>query len=992
MATTAQEAWNRSVRQQRDVLGPKYAKIIAALEFDSFEKSLAQARAKYESKKTSKCLDFLKPVFQQLNAFHRGLTAMASASDGTTIVWGVLLVLVDVACNYHKFLDVFAGLLQEVTTTITRVNRYLALLPTNPLLQKLMVDVLNDYVICCIKVFKFYKSRITVNISMFFVRNVSQNFQDIKDKIQSKIRAFEEEARLDIDEILVRQARAQQLQPLPPSGIFHVPFARNEFFCGRDTTLEEIKSALSRKTKESASHQPSCLIHAMGGMGKTQVALAYAHENRSTYPYIFWIGAQNEPDVGTSFALIALKLGIPDAAHLGRAQRINAVRDWLENTDKTWLLIFDNVESMEIIQPYWPVSSLNGAILVTSQMASLSQFIRYQIPLQPFSDDDCETLLLETLRLENPSPSQKEAALTISKFVGGLPIALAHIAGLMFSSHLSLDETVEMLRRQNLSYLWPGERGSSTHAYENRLGEVWDMALKELNDVEKHLLNILSLLSPDSIPEELILSGEVLGIFAPDFSQKFSFVRSSLCRRQLVQRNVSKSGAYLSIHRSLQLNLRNRLSAEPDSYAAVFRDAGSLVREAFPSQSKTMSYQDDNWRVYDKYYPHVQALQSIAQSSSSKALVHNQMFAQLLSDAANYCWERGYMRLGIEACQLAVSIFESSPQLDLMLYSRPLTSWGLMAGEMGIPQRKQMFDCYSRCIAVRAEYLKNQPNGGDADEQLLLCNAWSDYGLGCLEAGYYDEAEKYALLSLALKSRHESEKTYAMMFGLGYWELAVVYASQGKFKEARAMADRMEKMAAVDYKPGTAAIWKFQFLKACIYFTTGDHAIALNIHQDVLVSRTSIFGPTGTFTRYSYYAVAEIYHILGALDLAESLLRRSLNQLDQSPWTDGAVARSQFKLATVLRSQGKPAVLQEAAELESMAQKCREALIPHPETIFESDNVDPASFYDHMVPVLGRTRYRYDRIKNSDPNTFVKIPDDQFDLQFIPGITYWEDD
>lgn len=67
--------------------------------------------------------------------------------------------------------------------------------------------------------------------------------------------------------------------------------------------------------------------------------------------------------------------------------------------------------------------------------------------------------------------------MTISKIVEGLPIALAYIAGLMFSSRLILDETVEMLHKQNLSYLWSSEQGPSTHAYENRLGKVWDLAL-----------------------------------------------------------------------------------------------------------------------------------------------------------------------------------------------------------------------------------------------------------------------------------------------------------------------------------------------------------------------------------------------------------------------------------------------------------------------------------------------------------------------------------
>lgn len=62
-------------------------------------------------------------------------------------------------------------------------------------------------------------------------------------------------------------------------------------------------------------------------------------------------------------------------------------------------MIFDNVESMERSRPYWPSASHKGAVLVTSQLASLAQFIRCHIPLQPLGDEEGASLLLDTLHL-----------------------------------------------------------------------------------------------------------------------------------------------------------------------------------------------------------------------------------------------------------------------------------------------------------------------------------------------------------------------------------------------------------------------------------------------------------------------------------------------------------------------------------------------------------------------------------------------------------------
>jgi hypothetical protein len=65
--------------------------------------------------------------------------------------------------------------------------------------------------------------------------------------------------------------------------------------------------------------------------------LAYAYRHRNTYPYVFWLGAQKEPDLGVSFAAIARTLGLPDIEGLGQGRRINLVRAWLEDTSKSSL-------------------------------------------------------------------------------------------------------------------------------------------------------------------------------------------------------------------------------------------------------------------------------------------------------------------------------------------------------------------------------------------------------------------------------------------------------------------------------------------------------------------------------------------------------------------------------------------------------------------------------------------------------------------------------
>ena len=118
---------------------------------------------------------------------------------------------------------------------------------------------------------------------------------------------------------------------IPPSGIFNVPFHKNRFFRGRSDFLENLARYLlpSRKRQTLAS----CLVHGMPGMGKSQLALEYAYQNRKSYRCVFWIGSETLPGLALNFASIADLLSVSDQS-MGPERKIEIAKKWLENTGK----------------------------------------------------------------------------------------------------------------------------------------------------------------------------------------------------------------------------------------------------------------------------------------------------------------------------------------------------------------------------------------------------------------------------------------------------------------------------------------------------------------------------------------------------------------------------------------------------------------------------------------------------------------------------------
>jgi hypothetical protein len=85
--------------------------------------------------------------------------------------------------------------------------------------------------------------------------------------------------------------------------------SRNLNFSGRDGQLLTLHDNLH--TGLTAVVLPTAAVHGLGGVGKTQLVLEYAHRFASDYDVAWWISAEQPTSAVAALADLARRLGIP---------------------------------------------------------------------------------------------------------------------------------------------------------------------------------------------------------------------------------------------------------------------------------------------------------------------------------------------------------------------------------------------------------------------------------------------------------------------------------------------------------------------------------------------------------------------------------------------------------------------------------------------------------------------------------------------------------
>lgn len=287
------------------------------------------------------------------------------------------------------------------------------------------------------------------------------------------------------------------------------PHPRDDEFVGRDGDLATMYRILSTAGRV-------CTICGTGGIGKTATAIEYDHRYESAYPYIFWIQAETQVGTADTFSLIATALGLaPDGED--QKQLIELGREFLEKTEKRWLLIFDNVEKWTDIEAYIPVNMdlTQGSILITTRIAELEPSpmptYYFRINLKEMTPEELQSLLIHSLQ---PNLKHEKVRLhpewkTAGEIAGlaGLPLAISQIVGYVKTSGSTLAEFLELWNEWWKNNLSSRPRGISSNM---ALDAIWDTTLNELGTDASNLLKILAFVDSDGIQKELLMNDHTI--------------------------------------------------------------------------------------------------------------------------------------------------------------------------------------------------------------------------------------------------------------------------------------------------------------------------------------------------------------------------------------------------------------------------------------------------------------------------------------------------
>ena len=326
---------------------------------------------------------------------------------------------------------------------------------------------------------------------------------DLQDDPESSDEAFWPPSRVQTNQVVPVAVVTHCLRTRPPS--------RNEDFVGRDSDFKRLNEALS---------EPGAIVvlSGAGGIGKTDIAVEYTYRYQEAYSYIFWVSAETPISCADTYSIIATELIISeDDFAYGQDRLISLGREFLEQTDAKWLLVFDNACSWSDLQQFIPIRphETTGSILITARTSDLTDVpstssCRF-LELNPLTLEESRLFLLKSMQRDLKVEEVRRhpeygIAGAIAKESEGLPLALSHIAGYIQVSQCTLTEFVQLWneRRRHKNFSVP--RTNIPIASTNKTLEiVWNIGLREVTIDARELLNILAFLDCDHIQRKLLV-------------------------------------------------------------------------------------------------------------------------------------------------------------------------------------------------------------------------------------------------------------------------------------------------------------------------------------------------------------------------------------------------------------------------------------------------------------------------------------------------------
>jgi tetratricopeptide (TPR) repeat protein len=339
---------------------------------------------------------------------------------------------------------------------------------------------------------------------------------------------------------------------------------RNPRFVGREALLADVRSLLG--------NGPVVLLptpdHQLGGVGRTQLAVEYAHRFANAYELVWWIPAEQTAGMRASLVGLAQRLGLPEARDVNRT--LGAVRDALSRGEpyRNWLVVFENANRPEDIKPYLPSGA--GHVLVTSGNPRWTAEAVQAVHVGVFDRGDS----VDLLRARTPEVVVRDAD-RLAAHLRDVPMALDQAAAVRAATGLSVDDYLE-------SY----DSLAAELAFPTPIRVSWGLAarvLREASPAAAELLDLCAFLAGAPVSWQLVWAARGLDL-EPGLARTVRIERRLKAAIRLIGRyglaELDPPGDRLVVHPLIRGMITQQLTSE--QHAARLRTVRSMLAAADP--------------------------------------------------------------------------------------------------------------------------------------------------------------------------------------------------------------------------------------------------------------------------------------------------------------------------------------------------------------------------------------------------------------------------
>ncbi|RYC57267.1 hypothetical protein CHU98_g8943 [Xylaria longipes] len=879
--------WSKALERYRDELGGS-EDYQAVHEVHSLEDLLTHVNtlqnAQPRNRQRLASLNRLAPKFKFLDDFS-AIIALTFGADPTltAVVWGSVRLILTLASSAGDTLNDILDMLEELSLTLPRFRVYEDTLPMNRQLETALVDVYTEVICFYARAIHFFRDHPHVLLQKNSWEKFRTDFfrtnMRIK-RISSVVETEADLARMRLEEHKYKEVIELMGNLSPKRGEDsertkhrHIPLLQNNRFSGRSVYMAKIESALD-PTPDNASSPRSMALFGMGGVGKTQLALQYAHQSIEKYDVILWILADSSITIGQSFRDIARGLQLcqtPEEVQ-DSAAAVWKVKNWLGSTSSSWLIVFDNADDLQALKVAWP-GTAQGSILLTTRDFDVARNPAAEcLQLEPFDDAEGSVMLLKQIGLDPTAAANQQHGIEITRALGGLPLALSQIGGFIAQRRLALKDFLALYERNATKI---NARKTTEDDYEHTLSTVWEVSFERLPEDSTILLNMMIFFDPDSINEDIFLQGSQT---EAGLESEFEFLTDEMdlgdAETPLLQValiNKTFSQPILSLHRLVQDAAIRRL---PDSDRPRYFDAVvHLLSWGFPDTwSKDVGHQVGAWE--------------------------------------RYLYEREAYDIARGLVDAAVDTFEDKSTLA---YASAIDLAGLI--DLDLCQPGRALRPFMEALEIRKARL-----GAD---DAFIASSLNNIALAYTEMGSLDEAYSIHQQAIDIRLRTNSGR-----IGNSYSNMASLLLRMGKPDEAEEMLARCPSLKDFTdetfLSTGNPRFSGDMVLLSRIRLRQGRTDDALRLSSKALAFRQRLLG-NRLKTCDSMYDVASILHLQQHTASAIELLKQLVDIAGALNEGEGQLARAFYKLSVLYSEKG---AVSEAETSKAKAIEIRNHLRP----------------------------------------------------------------